>query len=216
MRPVTDLTKMRVAFNGRLRRIRRVIASTLTGPADDHARALAFAVVELDNLVMSAMREFIISSLRGARTATGARVTVTGNFGSADAVGAYVLSIVQAVSFQRLGSPHSVNRRQEAKIRDPRQVEQVLVACNASNVTSVRNALSLNTSLFSDVATVRNFYAHRNGDTWEKVRRQARNRGILTIKHPDELMSYHLPGRPVSLIEDWLDDAELFFDVITE
>ncbi len=216
MRPVTDLGKMRVAFSGRLRRIRKVAVQSQTDGPEEHARALSFAVIELDNLVLGGMREFIISSLRGARTATGNRISVAGHFTSAESVAAYVLSIVQAVTYQRIGSPAAVDRRQEAKIRDPRQVDRVLSTCSASNIGSVRNALSLNTSLFSDIATVRNFYAHRNEDTWAKVRRQATEKGVLNIKHADEFVTRQIPGRPVSLLEDWLDDAELFFDVMTE
>jgi hypothetical protein len=207
---------MRVAFSGRLRRIRKVSAQSETGTPEERARALSFALIELDNLILGGMREFIVSSLRGARTATGHRISVAGHFTTSESIAAYVLSIVQAVTYRRIGSPSAVNRRQEAKIRDPRQVDRVLSTCSASNVGSVRNALSLNTSLFSDIATVRNFYAHRNEDTWAKVRRQATEKGVLNIKHTDEFVTRQIPGRPVSLLEDWLDDAELFFDVMTE
>lgn len=216
MRPVTDLSKMRVAFNGRLRRIRKVAVQSQTAGPEERARAVSFAVIELDNLVLGGMREFIISSLRGARTATGNRISVAGYFTSAESIAAYVLSIVQTVTYQRIGSPATVGRRQEVKIRDPREVDRVLSTCSASNVGSVRNALSLNTSLFSDIATVRNFYAHRNEDTWAKVRRQATAKGVLNIRHADEFVTRQIPGRPVSLLEDWLDDAELFFDIMTE
>jgi hypothetical protein len=215
MRPTTDLAKLRSAFNGRVRHIRKVVAGGWTGQRDECARALAFSVIELDNLVMGSLREFIISSLRGARTASGQRITVSGSFGGADAVAAYVMSVVENVKFGHLGYPAVIDRHREVKIRDPRLVERVLSNCHASNTISVQNALSLNTSLFSDIATVRNFYAHRNEDTWQKVRRQARNKGLLSIRHTDDLLAYQLPGRPVTLIEDWLDDAELFFHELT-
>jgi hypothetical protein len=73
------------------------------------------------------------------------------------------------------------------------------------------NALALNTSLFVDLPTVRNFYAHRNSDTCRKVLSKARNMGVFGAKHADELMVAYLSGRPVSVFEEWLNDAELFF-----
>lgn len=211
MRPTTDLAKLREAVNGRLRRIRRVTTAAAYAPAGEASRSIAFGVVELDNLILGSMREFIVSSLRGARTASGHRISLNGQFSASNGVAAYVLSVVSAVGYANMGSPQTIDRRNEVKIRDPKLIEKVLLHYNASNLSSVQIALSINTSLFRDIASVRNFYAHRNGDTWKKVRNQAQGIGALNIKHPDELMSHHLPSRPVTLFEDWLDDAELFF-----
>lgn len=215
MRPTTDLAKLREAANGRLRRIRSATASLPGLAPSEAARTVAFAVIELDNLVLSSLREFTISTLRRARTASGQRVQVNAHFGSAEAVGAYVLSVVEVVSFQRLGSPQAIDRRKEVKLRDPRLVERVLRHCNASNIQSFQTALSLNSSMFRDISSVRNFYAHRNEDTWKKVRNIAQSRGILNPVHPDELMGHRLLPRPVTVLEDWMDDAELFIHEMT-
>jgi hypothetical protein len=106
--------------------------------------------------------------------------------------------------------------RHEPKIRDPRATERVFAACGASNITSLQNALALNTTLFSDLPTVRNFYAHRNSDTWQKAKRKGQALGLFGALHPNDIITAILSGRPVSLYEDWLDDASLFFEEATK
>ena len=216
MRATSDLEKLRTACTGRLLRIRKAFSSVPTLSAQEKSRVLAFSVIELDNLVISTLREFTISTLQRARTASGARISVNRKFGGEQEVAAYMLSVVASVTFQRLGSPLTISRKDEPRIRDPRLIERILLSCSASNTTALQNALALNTSLFSDLATIRNFYAHRNEDTWHKVRNKARSFGALRLKHPDELMLHYLPMRSVSLLQDWLDDTELFFELATE
>jgi hypothetical protein len=72
--------------------------------------------------------------------------------------------------------------------------------------------LAFNFAVFRDIATVRNFYAHRNDDTARKVRAKARSMGIPTAYHADDLVTAAGVGRPVSLFEDWLREAQLFFE----
>lgn len=216
MRPFTDLSKFRSAFDYRLLRLRKSYASILSGADPNPRQGLPFVVIELDNLVLSGLREYTLSTLRGARTVGGIRIKVNQQFGPSDQIGAFIMSVVQNYTYQKLGQPASVSRTQEPTIRDPRQTEKVLVQCGASNLVSLQNALALNTSLFSDLATLRNFYAHRNEDTWRKVRNKALNMGAYTISHPDQLSIHLIPGRPVSVLQDWLDDAELFFHEATQ
>lgn len=212
MRPVTDLCKIQSAFDARLVRLRRAASEALAAPSARRSAGLCFVVVEFDNLLLAALREFLISSLRQARTTTRRRIYATRIFGDEQEIGAYALSVLSIRSFQNKGSPAKIQRNDEFKVRDPRDTKRVLDSCSASNSSSLDNALALNTGLFSEIATVRNFYAHRNSDTWRKVQRRSYDMGFLGIKHPDEMISRALPGRPVSLLEDWFDDASLFFD----
>jgi hypothetical protein len=216
MRSTTDLNKLRAACLGRLRRIRRIFSKVSGLPAEEASLPIAFSIIELDNLVMATIREFTMSTLRKARTAQGHRISVNGTFCQEGEISAFMLSIVQTYVYNQMGNPASVDRKKEPKIRDPRDTEKILLACNASNINSLQNALSLNTTLFSDLATLRNFYAHRNIDTSRKVRNRARSLGLFNLPHPDGFAIHLLPNRPVSIFDDWLDDAELFFSELTE
>lgn len=215
MRATTDLVKLHGALANRLLRLRRRFGTLIERPLGDRSLVIANVIIELDNLILSTLREFMISSLRGARTASGVRVKTNRSFGPEDEISAYVLSVLNDVRFKNLKRPNRVSRREEPTIRDPRCLWKVFIDCNATNVPSLENALALNLALFRDLGTFRNFYAHRNADTWRKAKARAESLGALNVKHPDQVIQAQLNSRPVSLFEDWLDDAELFFEEIT-
>lgn len=214
MRATGDLAKLHRAIAGRLARLRRVYAACLAPDGSSEPR-LAFAAIELDNLVLASIRQFVISCLTGARSADGSRVLVSPRMSDEGEVGAFVLSVLSSQAFSNLGNPSRISREREFKIREPRFIERVMSSCAASNLLSVQAAFSLPTTLFSDLPTVRNFYAHRNDDTWRKVRLRANGMGVFGVQTTDELLRAPLPGRPVRVFEDWLDDAELFFYELT-
>jgi hypothetical protein len=215
MRATSDLSKFNSKAQYRIIRLRRLFDQAVnSGPIN--SPAVAYCVIELDNLVVSGLREFTVSSLCGARTATGAKIHVGRQFGHEEEIGAYIMSVVSSVAYAYRNSPQRLSRKDEPTIRDPRDTHKVLRACGATNEISLSNALSLNTSLFSDLATVRNFYAHRGFDTWRKVKTKAQAAGLFAISHADSYVTSILPMRPVSVFEDWLDDAALFFDEMTK
>ncbi|WP_431201356.1 hypothetical protein ACQ86E_19445 [Bradyrhizobium betae] len=128
-------------------------------------------------------------------------------------MGAQALSIVNSVRYQRMGSPPVVDRRDEHKFRNPREVRNVLAALGGNNLPEFDAALALNTTLFSDIAVIRNFYAHRNRDTWRKVSSYFQTqRGFPRLRKAADLLSYQRPGASGTMLDEWLIDAELFFD----
>ena len=70
MRPVSDLSKLHDALTSRLRRLRRLY-NVGADAAAGRPELISYSVIELDNLVLSAMRVLLISSVRNARTLTG-------------------------------------------------------------------------------------------------------------------------------------------------
>ena len=177
---------------------------------------IATCVIELDNMCISALREFTISTLRRARTVTGHRVSVAGKFGAEQQIAAYIMSVVNAVRFANKQNPTTLRRDEEQTIRNPKDTEKILISCSATNLPSLQRALSLNATFFRDLPTVRNFYAHRNSDTWRKVQNKALALGVSPVTHPDELVRASLAGRPVTVFEDWLAEAQLFFEELMQ
>lgn len=177
---------------------------------------LAVSVIELDNLVLCALRVLTISTLSGARTATGKRIKLTKKFTHEEEVGAFVLSVLSVKAYERLKYPTRIGKRDEPVVRDPRETAKVFAAVGATNLGSLENALALNTTLFTDLGTIRNFYAHRNQDTWRKVRTKGQAMGIFRAVHANDIVTASVPGRSVSVFQDWLDDAEVFFEEATK
>ncbi|MBY5326530.1 hypothetical protein [Rhizobium leguminosarum] len=173
-------------------------------------------MIELDNLVLSSLRNLAISSLWGARTATGHRISTSRTFGPQDEISAYFLSVANLTKYLRMSSPPTISRKEEPTIRDPRTTAAILNGCAASNLGALQNALAWNFAIFADLSTVRNFYAHRNDDTYRKVRNKAASMGVLGLSHPDMLVTKRIANRSVTLFEDWLDETELFFEEATK
>ena len=216
MRPVSDLVKLRSSINFRLLRLRRIYNIARSYPSvNEKGALLSFVVIELDDLVVSSMRVFVISCFWSARTVMGHRITTACLFWSEAEIAAYVMSVLRPTSFDKRDCPYVVNRSDEITIRDPRDIEKILLSCSSSNLIAWQSALSLNSSLFSYLAIIRNFYAHRNKDTLMKVIKVSRALGLFGVRHADDLLTAIVPGRPISIFEDWLDDAEIFFDVCT-
>ena len=213
MRPSLSLDKLRVRIEGRLLRIRRLYKlGRASANIDYSSELLAVSAIELDNLVVSAMRCLIISSLFSARTVSGVRVTNCRNFAGEEEVGAFILSTINSAKYIKRGQPLTVARVDEPTIRHPREVRRILVAAKSSNLPSVDQAMALNTDVFDNLATVRNFYAHRNADTWRKLKNKALAAGVFSISSPGDYLHAALPSLPISIMENWMDDVSLFFD----
>ncbi len=174
----------------------------------------AHVVIELDNLLIATFREFLVSSNFGVRGLSGRWASTTvPPFPSDGHLGANALSIINAVRFQRMGSPARIDRRDEYKFRNPRDVRRVLASLGGNNLPEFDVALSINTTLFSDIAVLRNFYAHRNRDTWRTASNYfTQQRAYPRFRRAADLLVYRRPSSGVGVLEEWLADAELFFD----
>ncbi|WKY30268.1 hypothetical protein [Pseudomonas donghuensis] len=216
MRASMHLGRLNDAAQYRLERL-QALYNTMGGlPVPQQSRRLAYISIELDNLNICTLREFTVSTIRGAKTTTGKRITVNQRMGPDDEIGAFILSVVNSVKYRKLRNPVKVQRTQEQTIRDPKEVEKVLVACGASNLPSLQNALSLNSSLFRDIKFIRHFYAHRSKDTFIKASANAASMGIHNPSHPDQILKYVVTGRPHSVIEEWLVEAKIFYQLLME
>lgn len=215
MRGTSHLGKLNRAIARRVARLRRLHGLTAGQSVTEADRTISYITIELDNLILGAIRQFVISSLTGARSAAGGKVRSSPAFSDEGEVGAYVMSVLSPVSYTNMGSPTRLSRRDEFKVRDPRLVERVMASCSASNLLSVQAAYAYNTGVFTDLPIIRNFFAHRNDDTWRKVRNRAPGMGIYGARSACELVMARIPARPVTVLQDWLDDVELFFYELT-
>lgn len=187
----------------------------LIGGNDRAANAWgAHVIIELDNLLIATFREFLVSSNFGARGLSGRWASTSiPPFPSDAHLSAQALSIINVVKYERMGSPPMVDRRDEHKFRNPREVRTVLASLGGNNLPELDTALSINTTLFSDIAVLRNFYAHRNRDTWRRTSNYfTQQRAFPRFKRAADLLSYQRPSASVGVLEEWLSDAELFFD----
>ncbi len=215
MRAKSDLIKLHNAIRDRLRRLRVNYRSLPLREPECRRIIISNCVLELDNLLISSLREFTLSTLMRARTKTGHRISVNRKFGSEQEISAFILQSTNISLYNRM-RPQVLSRDKEPTVRYPKDTEKILSGCAASNLGSLQRALALNSAVFHDIPTIRNFYAHRNEDTWRKVKNKARSLGLHGVGCAEDLVSGYLPGRPVTMMEDWLNESELFFDELTK
>lgn len=214
MQCVTDLAKLRDSIISRVRYLRQ-IASPITVPlGDEDRRALAFATIELDNLIILGLRQYTKSSLLRSRTAAGVRISASIKPSSTEEAAAFIYrSLRPHVYSGKMKSPLKIREEKELVFRDPKETEKVLSDSAASNLTNLSLALSLNAEVFSEAKICRHFFAHRAKNTHEAVRVFATNLGIIRIDTPEHLLLRGRPGTGVRLLDGWLADVENFFDL---
>lgn len=215
MNHCSDLESLYASFEKRLYRLTIELDHVREIEGYRRRMILAQVVVELDNLLLGCLREFLVSCLLGTRTVNGTRTASQQALTSEGEASAFIMSSLNSFGYQRMGSPATVPRRKEPTIRQPRDVEKVLLAAKANNIVSVQRALAFNFKFFDEIGSLRNFYCHRNKDTYDSAYSKARNWGATSRLHPDELVLKPRPGRPVPIIRDWIGEARLFFEEIT-
>jgi hypothetical protein len=84
-------------------------------------------------------------------------------------------------------------------------------------LAQVQAALSLQTRVFFDLPSFRNFYAHRNRESAESAILLAkRNYLIAGPNHPSDVLAEPARNRPQALILDWIDDMSAIVELLCD
>ncbi len=121
-----------------------------------------------------------------------------------------IIALAQSFGNMRAGRGGVLRRRDEPTWHDPLRLLRGCQNLGTSHLGKVRKAFSTRSSVFYDLPTCRNFYAHRNEDTAAKVL----NLGLSSYSiggkaHPSEVLAARAPGRPQSLILDFADEIRI-------
>ena len=213
MQCVSDLVKLRDSIIARVRHLRQVAQASTMPLSSSDARSLAFATIELDNLIVVGLRQYAKSSLLRSRTAAGLRISATVQPASAEEAAACIYNSLSRTAYVRMGSPLAIREKDELVLRNPKDVEKVFMEYSTSNITNLVLALSLNSPVFTELKICRHFFAHRAKNTFEEVRNLAANVGVVDMTSPEHFLVRGRPGTGVKFIEGWLSDVENFFDL---
>ena len=211
MRCVSDLEKLRGPILHRSHKLDLVWNRAQELPHEHRDPIITFLVIELDNLLVSGLRQFTKSSLLRCRTAGGLRVMSLATAASPEEAAALVLKELNKKKFEELNEPDRVPERFEQTFREPRDAFRVLQKYDASNLPTLQLGMAYNGRIFSEIGTVRNFFAHRSAGTYERLRGFSTRIGIVPLASPEKLVSSRRRGRPVSIFEDWNADLRNFF-----
>ena len=208
--PKHELRKLQRQANSRLLKLRSGVVSVGPATASENDEKLAFVVVESMNIWASFVRSYYLSWFIPAKTITGKQITSVQKFTS------FVDAIVFAI--RRLRRPSyrgTPARRDEPPWHEPRTLLTLAADLRVSNLGQIQAAFSINASFVENLPTVRNFYAHRNQETFQRVQRRGTLLGLGLLR-PCELLSTPLPRRPQNILTDWLDEIRITIELLCQ
>jgi hypothetical protein len=199
-----------------LRRLRRLRAGAVTGVAAENPRRdreLAHVVLEAQNLWANFSRAYLLSCIYKPRRCTGSRVTYSN---AAIQTPGDVLYAANKLA-RGPNAPAPLTRRDEPPWHDISLLHRTCQHLQCSHLGQVQAALSLQTRVFHDLPTFRNFYAHRNLESAQNaVQLARRNYLIIGPTHPSDVLAEPARNRPQALILDWLDDMRAIVELVCD
>jgi hypothetical protein len=213
MQCVSDLAKLRDCVIGRVQTLRQIAAPIVPPLAHAEKRALAFVTIELDNLIIVALRQYTKSCLLGTRTAAGQRVFASVSPSTPEQAAALIFSSLNPSGYAKAKNPAVVDEKDEIVFRDPKRAEKVLTDYSASNLANLQLALSLNAVVFDEVKLCRHFFSHRMRSTVEAVSTLSANLGVIGFDDTEHFIVRGRPSTGVRFVDGWLSDVENFFDL---
>jgi hypothetical protein len=186
--------------------ILRLLVDSLAPPFSAGAdRLVSYVTIEALNAWGSFVRAYYLSCcVYRARRVSGKTVTfgVPRIANTTDAL-FWACKVVKGAKYP------PVDRRQEPAWHDPNTLLRTFAVLGASNLGEVQAAFSYSTDAFEYLPTLRNFFAHRNENTMDKVRNVARHLGVNPHQRASEIVCNTVAGRPQSVLVDWLDDLSI-------
>jgi hypothetical protein len=171
---------------------------------------IAFVVIEAMNVWASFVRAYYLSWFMHPRTITGQRIACSHHFGLFQDALIFAIRRLRSRGYSGVRP----SRRDEPTWHDPTTLLTLAVEIGVSNLSQVQAAFSLGATYPANLPTVRNFYAHRNDETFRKVRDRAILLGLGRNLRPCEFVCTAQPSRPQNLISDWLDEIRLTIELL--
>ena len=206
MCPSPRLTKLQRRASRRLARLRPVAHSLALPATAEKDRLAAWVVIEARNLWAEFLRAYYLSGAIRTHAASGMPVFFT-TISFPDAGAALIFS---AQLKNKKFTKRAVRRRDEPPWHVSRDYLSLCRKVGFSNLTQILSAFSYQTDFFEQLTPVRNFYAHRCDETFRRAGQVGIRLGLSSKPdlRPTEMMCSKLPGRPQSVVSDWLDDIE--------
>lgn len=217
MQCTSDLGKLGDAIARRLLRLQQLVPDSTASLGQRERLALAFVTIEVDNLIVTGLRQYAKSTLLRPKTKTGNRVSVNAEVTHPSEAAALIYQTLNPTAFARNFPRQSrIAEKDEWVSRNPRDFDRVLSVYSATNLNSFRTALSLNSPVFAEAKVFRHFFAHRCENTYSNVQVSMERIGCFKRYCPEE---YLLLGRLSDgrrIVDSWLEDLDVFFDLAVQ
>lgn len=191
----------------------RNLVDHVSSPLDEEEkRAIAFATIEALNMWGMFARAFFLSCALGARDPNGARIVTNAPIANYDDA---ITFAVHAAKPQLRAKKGPWTHWDEPTWHDTHIFLSLMTQLSPNNLGSITGAMGYPTTVFRDLPTCRNFFAHRCEATAVKVSRVARRNGINPSLRPMDVLSSRLAQRPQNVLADWIDDLRTIIELMT-
>lgn len=208
MRPHKNLIKLQKTAIKKLTKLEQLSNNILSISSNKEIEThLTYITIETLNTWSNFSRSFYLSCTLSAKTVSGKRISISrtiANFN--DAVGLVIPLYKRSATPNHSGIWH---RRDEPTWHDPNVIMNICDHIGCSNITEIRAGFSGGLTVFKNLPTFRNFYAHRNSQTEYAAMQIATQYSISNLLKPSQiLLSLPLNGNQPLLIE-WIDELIL-------
>ena len=208
MRPHKSLIKLQKVAIKRLTRLEQLSTNILSISSNRELETLfTYITIETLNTWSNFSRSFYLSCALSAKTVSGRRITISttiANFN--DAIGLAILECKPSATPNIAGIWH---RRQEPTWHDPTVIMRICNHIGCSNITQIQSGFSGGLTVFNNLPTFRNFYAHRNQQTEYAAMQIASRYGISNLLKPSQILLSLPLNRSQPLLIEWIDELIL-------
>jgi hypothetical protein len=164
MRPHKSLLKLQKVAIKRLNYFEQLLSTVGSNNSfEQNETTLAYITIELLNTWVNFSRSFYLSCTIFPKTVSGNRITTTMLLNSFnDAIGVAISQTNRRRSPNNQGIWH---RKDEPTWHDPNVIIKICRYIGCSNIAEIESALSGGQTVFTNLPTFRNFFAHRNQQT---------------------------------------------------
>lgn len=196
----------------RASRLIPLVQAAATPVSAENDRTVAYVAIEAVNAWASFSRAFYVSSAMRAYTASGTRVTITagGLKTPADAI------LLATKHLKKSFKGSKVARREEPAWYRVNNLLTVLQLVGASNTNVAIAAFGYSTKVFDCLPTLRNFFAHRNGDTCSMCSTIAPTIPVPPARRPADILLYRDLAKPMNVLSEWITDMTNVADQLVQ
>lgn len=208
MRPTRRLRSLRVSVFQNLSRLEVRINNVATNRRMDPwiDMVVSYACVSLLATWSNFVRAYYLSCFLHPRREGGGRVSVDSAFIRLpfnDGIAHAITTLRPLLAPPPGGAWH---RRDEPTWHEPRTLRTLSASIGCSNRQDIIDGFGINSRVFLDLPTFRNFYAHRNRESYDAALSLRTHYGITARGHPTSVLLARAYGRHQALILDWVAD----------
>ena len=182
-------------------------------PASQQDMSVSHVTINLLNTWSNFVRAYYLSCALSTKSSKGVKISAAVRITSVnDAIGKAVTKYRPTAKAKSSGA---WDRREEPTWHDTNTLLSMATEIGMSNAAQVAAALSLGSRVFSDLPTVRNYFAHRNESTFNAAIGIASFYGIAKRgEQPSTILRKRPLGRPQALLSEWIDDIHATIEML--